>query len=133
MVEYRLKPDPEKCVFGIEAGKFLGFLLTKRGMKTNPERRALTRRMCVLSGFAPVGGGGGLPYQEGKEVFIKLKEYIANPPVLCKPLPSTPLNLYLAVINQAISSVLVQEKDQIHKLICLAASLTKSVKRRSSG
>jgi len=109
MAEYRLKPDPEKRVFGIEAGKFLGFLLTEHGMKTNPGRRALPRCMSVLSGFAPVGGGDDLSYQEGKEVFIKLKEYLANPPVLCKPQPSTPLSIYLAVIDLAISSVLVQE------------------------
>ena len=133
IVEYRLKSNPKKCVFEIKARKFLGFLLTERGMKTNSGRCALTRRMSFLSGFAPVGRGGDLPYQECKETLIRLKEYLASPPVLCKPLPSTPLNLYLAVINQAISSVLVQEKDQIHKLICLAASLTKSVKRRSSG
>jgi len=130
MVEYRLKPDPEKCVFGIEAGKFLGFLLTKRGMKTNPERRALTRRMCVLSGFAPVGGGGGLPYQEGKEVFIKLKEYLVSSPVLCKPQLSTPFSLYLAVIDQAISSVLVQEQDQFQKLMCLVGRVWQGPEER---
>ena len=27
--KYRLKLNPEKCVFGVEAGKFLGFLLTE--------------------------------------------------------------------------------------------------------
>jgi len=111
ITEYRLKPDPKKRVFRIEAGTFMGFLLTERGMKTNPERCALTRRVSVLSGFAPVGGGGDLPYQECKEAFIRLREYLASPPVLCKPQPSTPLILYLVVIDQAISSVLVQQKD----------------------
>jgi len=27
-----MKLNPEKCVFGVEAGKFLGFLLPKRGI-----------------------------------------------------------------------------------------------------
>ena len=27
--KYRLKLNPEKCVFGVEAGKFLGFMLTE--------------------------------------------------------------------------------------------------------
>jgi len=27
----------EKCVFGVEAGKFLGFLLTERGIEANPD------------------------------------------------------------------------------------------------
>ena len=30
--------NPEKCVFGVEAGKFLGFLLTERGIEANPEK-----------------------------------------------------------------------------------------------
>jgi len=107
IAKYRLKSDPEKRVFGIETGKFRGFLLTERGVEVNLERCALTRCMAVLSGFASARGEGGLPYQECKEVFIRLKEYLANPPILCKPQPSTPFSLYLAVIDQAISSVLV--------------------------
>ena len=35
---YRLKLKPEKCVFGVEARKFLGFLLTEHGIKANPEK-----------------------------------------------------------------------------------------------
>ena len=35
-----LKLNPEKCVFGVEAGKFLGFLLTERGIELNPEKCA---------------------------------------------------------------------------------------------
>ena len=132
MVEYRLKPDPRKRVFGIEAGKLMGFLLTERGMKTNLERCAMTRRMrmSVLSGFAPVGGGGGLPYQECKEAFIMLKEYLASPQVLCKPQPSTPLNLYLAVIDQPISSVLVHEWDQFQKPICFVSEVWQGLEER---
>jgi len=111
IVEYKLKPKPEKCVFSIEPGKFLGSLLTERGKETN-----LERRMSVLSGFAPVGGGGGLPYQECKEAFIRLKEYLAIPSVLCKPQPNTSFSLYLVVI-EAISLVLAQKQDLFQKLM----------------
>jgi len=38
IAKYRLKLNPEKCVFGVEAGKFFGFLLTKRGIEANPEK-----------------------------------------------------------------------------------------------
>ena len=34
----KLKLNPEKCVFGVEAGKFLGFLLSERGIEVNPEK-----------------------------------------------------------------------------------------------
>jgi len=40
--KYNLKLNPEKCVFGVEAGKFLGFLLTKWGIEANPNKCATT-------------------------------------------------------------------------------------------
>jgi len=62
---HNLKPD--KCVFGVQAGKFLGFLLTKRGIEENldncaafmemrsptnvKEVQRLTGRMVALSFF----------------------------------------------------------------------------------
>jgi len=118
-------------VSGIEAKKLMGFLLTECDTKINPKRCALTRYMSVLSGFASVGGGGSLPYQEGKEVFIKLKKYLASPSVMCKPQPSTPLSLYLAVIHQAISSVLIQEEqDQFQNLICFVSKIWQEPEER---
>jgi len=38
IAKYKLKLNPEKCVFGVEAGKFLGFLLIERGKKVNLEK-----------------------------------------------------------------------------------------------
>jgi len=38
IAKYKLKLNPEKCVFGVEAGKLLGFLLTERGTEANPEK-----------------------------------------------------------------------------------------------
>ena len=32
IAKYRLKLNLKKCVFGVEAGKFLSFLLTERGI-----------------------------------------------------------------------------------------------------
>ena len=39
--KYRLKLNPEKCVFGVEEGKFFGFMLTKRGIEANPDKLSL--------------------------------------------------------------------------------------------
>ena len=36
--EYKVKLNPEKCVFGIPAGKLLGFLVSEHGIKANPEK-----------------------------------------------------------------------------------------------
>ena len=40
IARYKLKLNPKKCVFGVEAGKFLGFLLSERGIEANPEKCA---------------------------------------------------------------------------------------------
>ena len=36
--EYKVKLNPEKCVFGVPAGKLLGFLISERGIEANPEK-----------------------------------------------------------------------------------------------
>jgi len=55
--------------------------------------------------------------RECEEAFLKLKEYLASPTVLCKLQLGTPLRLYFAVTDWAISSLLVQEHDQVQKPI----------------
>jgi len=126
IAKYRLKLNPEKWVFGVEAGKFLGFMITERGIEANPDKCAaiiamrsptsmkevqqLTRRMAALSRFMSVGGHKGHPYfhclkrnsrfvwtEKCEAAFLKLKEYLATPPVLCKPRTGEPLRLYFAV------------------------------------
>ena len=40
--KYDMRLNPKKCVFGVEGGKFLGFILTNRGIEANPDKcRAL--------------------------------------------------------------------------------------------
>jgi hypothetical protein len=34
----RTKLNPDKCVFGVSAGKLLGFLVSHRGIEANPEK-----------------------------------------------------------------------------------------------
>ncbi|RDY14738.1 hypothetical protein CR513_00140, partial [Mucuna pruriens] len=36
--KHQLRLNPGKCSFGVQAGKFLGFMLTKRGIEANPEK-----------------------------------------------------------------------------------------------
>jgi len=76
--KYQLKLNLEMCVFGVKAGKVLGFLLTERGIEANPDKceaiitmrstnnvkevQRLTRRMAVLSRFLAKSGDKGFPY-----------------------------------------------------------------------
>jgi len=132
-----------KCVWG---EKFLGFLLTERGIKANPkncvatigmrnpasvkEVQQLTERMTALSRFLSASGDKRYPYfqclkknnqfvwtGEFEEAFTKLKVYLASPSVLSKLLPGTPIRLYFAITDRAISSVIVQDQDKVQKSI----------------
>ena len=42
---YRWKLNPEKCVFGVPAGKLLGFIVSHRGIEANPEKIEAIIRM----------------------------------------------------------------------------------------
>ena len=40
---YQMKLNPDKCVFGVPAGKLLGFLVSERGIEANPDKiKAIT-------------------------------------------------------------------------------------------
>jgi len=159
IAKYRLKLNPEKCVFGVEAGKFLGFLLTEQGIEANPDKcvailemrspasvkevRQLTGRMAALSRFVSAGGDKGHPYfqclkrnsrfvwtNECEAAFLKLKEYLAAPPMLCKPQTGVPLRLYFAVTEWAISVVFVQEQDQTQKPIYFVSKVLQGPEAR---
>ena len=36
--KYGMKLNPAKCTFGVKGGKFLGYLVTERGIEANPEK-----------------------------------------------------------------------------------------------
>ena len=36
--EFRLRLNPQKCTFGVTAGKMLGFLITQRGIEIDPSK-----------------------------------------------------------------------------------------------
>ncbi|CAL8995965.1 unnamed protein product [Prunus brigantina] len=36
--DYRMRLNPTKCAFGVSSGKFLGFMISQRGIEANPEK-----------------------------------------------------------------------------------------------
>jgi len=94
----------------------------------------LTGRMTALSRFVSAGGDKGHPYfqrlKECEEAFLKLKEYLGSPPVLCKPQLGTPLRLYFAITDRVISSVLVQEQDHVQKPIYFVSKVLQGLEVR---
>lgn len=43
-----MKLNPSKCAFGVNIGKFLGFMVTQRGIEVNPDQIK-----AVIETFAP--------------------------------------------------------------------------------
>ena len=35
---HNMKLNPNKCAFGVTVGKFLGFIVSQRGIEVNPEK-----------------------------------------------------------------------------------------------
>ena len=48
---YKMMLNPDKCVFGVPAGKLLGFLVSNRGIEANPEKikaiTSLAKPACI--------------------------------------------------------------------------------------
>ena len=75
---YRIKLNPKKCVFGVPAGKLLGYMVSASGIKANPEKiqalttmkepvnikgfKQLTGRLAALSRFISMLGERTLPF-----------------------------------------------------------------------
>ena len=36
--QYKMKLNPTKCAFGVSLGKFLGFMVSQRGIEANPKK-----------------------------------------------------------------------------------------------
>lgn len=110
----RMRRNPTKCSFGVQAGKFLGFMLTYRGTEanidkcqailemqspTNPkEVQQLIGRLAALSRFLSCAGdkafhffsslrkGGHFEWSaECQAAFKKVKQFLTSPPIIGKP------------------------------------------------
>ncbi|GAU24562.1 hypothetical protein TSUD_149030 [Trifolium subterraneum] len=116
---YNMRLNPAKCSFGVQAGKFLGFMLTSRGIEANPEKC-----QAIINMRSPT------TVKECEEAFQKLKAFLASPPVLSRPKQGTPLTLYLAVSENAMSATLVQEVDGEEKPVYFISRIFRDAETR---
>jgi hypothetical protein len=136
----RTKMNPEKCIFGVSAGKLLGFLVSYQGIEANPEKikaievmrppacikdiQKLTGSLAALNRFISRLAERALSFfkilrksgpfawtEEAEQAFKELKQHLASLPILVAPEPGEPLYLYIAAAAEAISMVLVAERE----------------------
>ena len=141
---HKMMLNPAKCAFGVGSGKFLGLMVSQRGIEANPDKikaildmeaptslkevQKLTGRLAALGRFISKSGEKCLPFfkalkkvkdfiwtDESQKAFEELKKYMAEPPLLAKPSADEVLYLYMAVSDKAISAVLVKEEERVQK------------------
>jgi hypothetical protein len=144
----RTKLNPNKCVFGVSAGKLPGFLVSHQGIEANPEKikaieavspparikdvQKLTGTLAALSRFISRLAERVLPIfkllrnsgpfswtEEVEQAFQELKQHLVSLPILVSPEPGEPLYLYIAVAAEAVSMVLVVERTAQENQVAL--------------
>ena len=138
--KYKMKLNPEKCAFGVESGKFFGFMVSHRGIEANPKKiqaivqmrsprnlkeiQSLTGRLAAMSRFISkatdkcqtffqvIRRGRKTEWTlECEEAFQNLKQYLLQRALLLSiPRDGDVLFLYMAVSDHATSSILVREE-----------------------
>ena len=121
---YNMKLNPNKCAFGVTAGKFLGFMVSQRGIEVNPEKiraimeleppktikevQSLNGKIVALNRFVSKATDKCLPFfhilrksfewtDECQKAFEELKKYLSSPPLLSLSKLGEELYLYLAI------------------------------------
>ena len=145
---YNMKLNPSKCTFGVTTGKFLGFMVSQRGIEANPDKiraivemalpknvkevQSLNDKVAALNRFVSRVTDKCLPFfrtlkksfewtAECQQAFEELKAYLSSLPLLSPSQPREELFLYLAISPAAISTALVREEDKVQKPVCYAS------------
>ncbi|RYQ82848.1 hypothetical protein Ahy_B10g101409 [Arachis hypogaea] len=159
---HQMRLNPTKCAFGMEAGKFLGFMITQRGVEANPEKRRavlettspknlrdvqkLTGRLTALSRFLGASAQKAIPFfklmkkgapfvwkEECEVAFQHFKKTLAEPPILAKPQTGETLYLYLSITEETLAAALIREnKKKEQKPIYFTSKVLQDAETRYS-
>ncbi|XP_068461731.1 uncharacterized protein [Phaseolus vulgaris] len=150
--KYEIRLNPEKCVFGVRGGKFIGFMLTNRGIEANPDKceaimkmgspknlkevQRLVGKLNSLSRFLPILAEKTKPIvnllkksetfewdERCEQAFSQIKTIVAEPPILVKPVSTQPIIVYLATSAEAIGAALIQETPEQKPIYFVSSSL----------
>ncbi|GJX44435.1 hypothetical protein Tco_0261111 [Tanacetum coccineum] len=91
-----MKLNIKKCSFRVEEGKFLGYMVTSKGIRANPKK---TKALADLQST-----------KEAEEAFQQMKKLIMDLSSLTPPWEKETLYKYLAVSTEAVSAVLLTDR-----------------------
>ena len=142
LYSYNMKLNLSKCAFGVTAGKFLGFMVSRKGIEVNSDKiqvimemaptrnvkevQSLNGKVAVLNRFVSRVTEKCLPFfytlkksfewmAECQQVVKDLKAYLSSLSLLSPSKLGEELFLYLAISPIAVSAALVREEENVQK------------------
>ena len=135
--KHKLRLNASKCSFGVRSGKFLGYMMTHRGIEVNPDQvkainslqppwnpkevQKLTGMIAALNQFISRSADRCRPFfllmnkwkgfewtEKRALAFQQLKEYLSHPPIMSSPEIDEVLFAYIAVAPHVVSLVLIR-------------------------
>ncbi|XP_017974545.1 PREDICTED: uncharacterized protein LOC108661602 [Theobroma cacao] len=132
--------NPLKCAFGVTAGRFLGFMVHKKGIDVDPAKikaiqsmpssvnqkqlKSLLRKVYYIRRFIPALGEIIVPFQAllkkgvpfiwgepQQQAFEKIKKILTSPATMIMPIKGKLMMLYLTSTPYSYGALLVQEMD----------------------
>lgn len=159
---YNMKLNPAKYAFGVIIGKFLGFMVTQRGIEVNPnqikdvmetstpsnkkELQRLTGCLATLGFFITRFTDKQRPFfltlkgantirwmNDCEQAFKEVKRYLTQPPILRSPQPYEQLYMYLAMSDCVVNDILFcHEKDKEQRLVYYVSKMLVNVETHYS-
>ena len=151
--KHKLRLNASKCSFGVGLGKFLGYMVTHKGIEVNPDQikaindlkpprnakevQKLIGMIAVLNRFifrSPdrckpfyllINKWKGLEWSEDCIMaFQQLKEYLSQPHIMSSPEADEVLYAYIVVTPHAVSLVLIRDDNELKKSSLLREQVT---------
>ena len=157
---YNMKLNPSQCVFKVTTGKFLGFMVSQKGIEVKPEKvraimelglprtvkevQSLNGKIAALNRFISKATNKCLPFfctlrksfewtDKCQKAFEDLKKYLSSPPLLSPSKPGEELYLYIAVSQAAVNAALVIEEEGKQRPIYFVSGHSGAQKRGTPG
>src|SRR4051812_11323938 len=142
--KFRLRLNPNKCTFGVRSGKFLGFIVSEKGIEVDPAKvkdiqempeprtekqvRGFLGRLNYIARFIShltatcepifklLRKNQAIKWDDNcQKAFDKVKEYLQEPPILMPLVEGRPLIMYLTVLENSMGCVLGQHDESNRK------------------
>ena len=150
--KHKLHLNASKCYFGVGSGKFLGYMVTHRGIEVNPDQikainnlkpprnakevQKFTGMIATLNRFISRSADRCRPFYllinkwKGFEwskdcvvAFQQLKEYLLRLPIMSSLVVDEVLYVYIAMAPHAVSLVLIPDDNGLQRPVYYVSKL----------